>query len=336
MPGRHVLDVDDVDRAVDVGGDPPQQEAPHDARSRSAAWSPRPSTCAGQTMTTGEPARGDPQRLDLGRVLGVRVRDAEPAARTAWRSSAAPPGGAGPIAATEEVWTTRSTPAAQALLEHHARALDVGLRTARPRGARRLRRAGDVEHARRRPRSARRIARRSVMSAIDASRRRAPSSASRFEVARTVTRTSSPRATSARATMRADEPGRAGDERGRPSVREATALGSAPMARRRRRHRHDALPAARGRRAARDPPGLPVRELARARPSREADITDFDAFYDAAARARASCRAPRSRRSATSSRSTSRCSRPGDDIVSIHLSGGISGTVRAAEQARDR
>ena len=34
-------------------------------------------------------------------------------------------------------------------------------------------------------------------------------------------------------------------------------------------------------------------------------------------------------------RSTSRSSRPGDDIVSIHLSGGISGTVRAAEQARD-
>ena len=46
----------------------------------------------------------------------------------------------------------------------------------------------------------------------------------------------------------------------------------------------------------------------RRRQEREVDMPDFNAFYDAAAHRRRSCRPPRSRRSATSSRSTSRCS----------------------------
>ena len=69
------------------------------------------------------------------------------------------------------------------------------------------------------------------------------------------------------------------------------------------------------------------------RAEREADIVDFDAFYERPAHGRRSCRPPRSRRSATSSRSTSRSLRDGRDIVSIHISGGISGTVEAAAQA---
>ena len=70
------------------------------------------------------------------------------------------------------------------------------------------------------------------------------------------------------------------------------------------------------------------------RTDRESDLVDYDAFYDFL---RGSGELP----------STSQPSvgdflavyeplvATGDDIVSIHLSGGISGTVRAAEQARD-
>ncbi len=70
------------------------------------------------------------------------------------------------------------------------------------------------------------------------------------------------------------------------------------------------------------------------RTDREADLTDLDAFYDAM-------------RSAAELPSTSQPSvgdfltvfeplvERGDDVLSIHLSGAISGTVRAAEQARD-
>jgi DegV family protein with EDD domain len=70
------------------------------------------------------------------------------------------------------------------------------------------------------------------------------------------------------------------------------------------------------------------------RTDRESDLTDLDAFYDAM-------------RAATELPSTSQPSvgdflsvfeplvERGDDLLSIHLSGAISGTVRAAEQARD-
>jgi DegV family protein with EDD domain len=70
------------------------------------------------------------------------------------------------------------------------------------------------------------------------------------------------------------------------------------------------------------------------RTDRESDLPDYDAFYD-------------HMRSAAELPSTSQPSvgdflavyepllEAGDDVLSIHLSGGISGTVQAAEQARD-
>ena len=70
------------------------------------------------------------------------------------------------------------------------------------------------------------------------------------------------------------------------------------------------------------------------RTDRESDIGDYDAFYDHL-------------RTAATLPSTSQPSvgdflavyepllERGDDVLSIHLSGGISGTVDAAEQARD-
>jgi fatty acid kinase fatty acid binding subunit len=70
------------------------------------------------------------------------------------------------------------------------------------------------------------------------------------------------------------------------------------------------------------------------RTDRETDLPDYDAFYD-------------HMRSAATLPSTSQPSvgdfltvyepllEAGDDVLSIHLSGGISGTVRSAEQARD-
>ena len=70
------------------------------------------------------------------------------------------------------------------------------------------------------------------------------------------------------------------------------------------------------------------------RTDRESDLPDYDAFYD-------------HMRSAATLPSTSQPSvgdfltvyepllEAGDDVLSVHLSGGISGTVEAARQARD-
>ena len=70
------------------------------------------------------------------------------------------------------------------------------------------------------------------------------------------------------------------------------------------------------------------------RTDRESDLRDYEGFYD-------------HMRSATTLPSTSQPSvgdfltvfepllEAGNDVLSIHLSGGISGTVHAAEQARD-
>ncbi len=71
------------------------------------------------------------------------------------------------------------------------------------------------------------------------------------------------------------------------------------------------------------------------REDRESQLPDFDGYYRHLAGTRPPCRRPRSRRSATSSPSGSRCSTTGREIVSIHLAGGISGTVGAAQQARE-
>ena len=71
------------------------------------------------------------------------------------------------------------------------------------------------------------------------------------------------------------------------------------------------------------------------RTDRESDLADYDALLRLPAQRRRAAEHVAAVASATSSPSTSRWSSDGDDIVSIHLSGGISGTVRAAEQARD-
>ena len=124
--------------------------------------------------------------------------------------------------------------------------------------------------------------------------------------------------------VRADQAGPAGDEgQGhRPGT-----LGSA-HGRRRRRHRHHALPAAGAARRGRRARGQPVRQ--RGRPGRaRGGSLDFAAFYD---RLRTAAELP----------TTSQPSigdflavfepllEAGHDIVSIHISGAISGTVEAA------
>ena len=162
------------------------------------------------------------------------------------------------MAAIDEVWTTRSTLRAQALLQHHPRRHHVGLEQRLLRRPQ-VGRAGDVEDARdvlaapaapRAGRSGRR----------SSSATSSPASASRFEVARTVTRTSSPRATSARATCDPTNPvapvtsvvGMG------PEATSTTLTANGPG---RRRHGHDALPAARPGHAARSAPGLALRHL---------------------------------------------------------------------------
>ena len=62
-------------------------------------------------------------------------------------------------------------------------------------------------------------------------------------------------------------------------------------------------------------------------------MADFDAVLRRACAAPTGCRPPPSPRSGTSSTSTEPLVEEGRDIVSIHISGGISGTVEAARQA---
>ena len=112
-------------------------------------------------------------------------------------------------------------------------------------------------------------------------------------------------------------------------------IGCRAMARVAHRHRHDALPAARGGRAARHLASSRCTSTGRAGRTARASCGDYDAFYE---------------HLLTDGGELPSTSQPsvgdflavyeplveaGDDIVSIHLSGGISGTVRAAEQARD-
>ena len=189
------------------------------------------------------------------------------------------------------------------------------------------------------PRSALRSAARSPSCAV-ASSTSSPSSASRDELARTVARTSSPRASSARTTCEPTNPvapvtsvrptppiiapttGRAYRFRAMPNVAVVTDTTHYLPREVIQRHgiREVSLYVRWG-----DPPA----------DQREADMPDFDAFYD----------------HLRSSRDLPTTSQPsvgdflevyeplieqGADIVSLHLSGGISGTVRSAEQARDQ
>ena len=66
---------------------------------------------------------------------------------------------------------------------------------------------------------------------------------------------------------------------------------------------------------------------------RESEIPadDYDDFFERLRAQRPRARPPRSPRSATSPRSTSRCSPTGREIVSIHISAGISGTYDSAQ-----
>ena len=72
LPGGDVVGVDDVQRAVDVGGDPAAQEAAHELGRRAAH-------VAGAEHVRRvddhhrQPLRGEAQRLDLGLALGVDV-----------------------------------------------------------------------------------------------------------------------------------------------------------------------------------------------------------------------------------------------------------------------
>ena len=84
--------------------------------------------------------------------------------------------------------------------------------------------------------------------------------------------------------------------------------------------------------ARRHPPGQPLRQLG-GRQEREVDMPDFDAFYE---RLRTAAQLP----------TTSQPSigdflavyeplvEAGRDIVSVHIAGGISGTVESARQAQ--
>src|SRR3954453_2092436 len=70
------------------------------------------------------------------------------------------------------------------------------------------------------------------------------------------------------------------------------------------------------------------------RTDRESDLPDFDAFYD---HLRVAKDLPTTSQPAGGDFLSvfEPIVEAGDDLVSIHLSGGISGTVRAAEQARE-
>ena len=96
-----------------------------------------------------------------------------------------------------------------------------------------------------------------------------------------------------------------------------------------------ALPARGAGRAQRHPARQPLRQLGgrqRAR-GRHAELRRL---LRRACAAPTACRPPPSPRSATSWRSTSRSSTQGRDVVSIHISGGISGTVESARQAKEQ
>src|SRR3954453_20892469 len=70
------------------------------------------------------------------------------------------------------------------------------------------------------------------------------------------------------------------------------------------------------------------------RVDRESDLPDFDAFYDHL-RVAKDLPTPSQPSVGDFLEVFDPILDAGDDLVSIHLSGGISGTVRAAEQARD-
>ena len=293
--------------------------------------SPAPEHVAGLTITTGSPRAAMRSASTSAACLASTYGTPSRRRATAGARRPSPPGGAGPTAATDEVWTTRSTPARSA--SSSTMRVPSTLTCEQRVGARAQgRQAGDVEDA---VDAAQRPAHRARGRARRPATRLDVEAASVVERARSrarSTRTSSPRATSGRATCEPTSPVApvtrvVGTRRRSLRTRRSGAHGPG-----RRRHRHDALPAARARRASRPAPGLALRQLRGRRPSARPTCR-LRRLLRAPAHRR-SCRRPRSRRSATSSPSTSRCSTPAHDIVSIHLSGGISGTSTAPAGAR--
>ena len=289
--------------------------------------SPAPNTCAGLTTTTGSPWAAGAQRLVLGRGLAstygipARRRARRPASRR--RSSRAAPGRA-PAPTTCGRRAPRPPRQASSSTIRVPSDVDpeqaVGVRAQAGR-------AGDVEHA---LDAAHRPAHRAAVEhvgdhALDVE---AASASSGRALADGHAHVVAARRRSARATCEPMNPvapvtsvcGTVGAEsirvrrgHGRRSPSSRTPRTTCRGRSSRRTTSHEVSP---------------LRQLERAAREREATCRTSASFYDAPARGRASCRPPRSPRSATSSRSTSRCCAAGDDIVSIHLSGGISGTVR--------
>ena len=116
------------------------------------------------------------------------------------------------------------------------------------------------------------------------------------------------------------------------SVSEYDGIGCRAHAAVSRSHRHHLLPPAR---ASLERHGIHVVPLyivfGGDRTVAETEITDYPAFFEEL-RSAESCPPPRSRRSATSCPPTSRCSAEGGEVVSVHISGGLSGTVESARQ----
>ncbi len=156
--------------------------------------SPRPNTCAGQATTTGSPRAATRSASTSAACLASAYGTPTGPERTC-RSSSAPPRRAGPIAATEDTWTTRATPAARqasSVTRVPPACTRISSSCASPRWV-----VPAAWKAVVTPFAALRIERRSVTSARTRSTS-SPASAASGEPARTVTRTSSPRASSAR------------------------------------------------------------------------------------------------------------------------------------------
>src|SRR3954447_4167398 len=288
--------------------------------------SPRPSTCAGHAMTVSSPRAATRSASTSPASLESAYGMPSGTERT-WRSSAVPPRDAGPIAATDETCTARRTPSASAA-SMTTRVPSAFSRNNSSSGSRRLVDPATWNNSST-SRRARRIARRSVTSAVT-SRTPSPASASRLEDARTATRTSSPRSTSslvtcapmkpvAPVTSTLATPGRLLGWSAMPSVAVVTDSTHYLPAEVVERHGlHDV--------------SLYVNWKGKTR--RESEMRDYDAFYDEL-------------RTASELPSTSQPSvgdflavyepllESGQDILSVHISGGISGTVGAAEQARE-
>ncbi len=242
----HVADVDHVDRPVGVGRAPARAGSCGPAAWRSRAVSPGPNTPVGFTHTSGRPLRGQAQRLGLGLVHRVHVRDAQvPGGEELGLVGGRPPAvpgrarGAGGVAPP-------ARPRRAGLLEHDARVPPTFTSNMRSASAGRTDViAGRVEH----PVDALHGApdRAAVERCRTAPARRRGRRSPACRVSRTASRRSSPRSTSARRQVGADEAGRAGEQglghRARESTR-AIEVGCRPDAAGRRRHGHHRVPAA--------------------------------------------------------------------------------------------